>query len=63
MKSTFADNTFTGVEKLRFYDAQDTTWSGNSLPEGVCMFVVTDDNGDSVPKSTFVSSAELPPDC
>ncbi|CAM9580025.1 unnamed protein product [Scytosiphon promiscuus] len=57
------DNTFSGIEKLRFFDAQDTTWSGNVLPDGVCKLIVDSDDGDSVPESTFVSSAELPPDC
>ncbi|CAM9724229.1 unnamed protein product, partial [Hapterophycus canaliculatus] len=27
---SITDNRFSGTEKLRFWDAQDTTWSGNS---------------------------------
>eukprot|EP00903_Cladosiphon_okamuranus_P006680 g6520.t1 len=56
-------NTFTGTEELQFFDAQNTQWSGNSLPSGVCVDNVTSDDGDSIPASTFKSSNGLPGSC
>ncbi|CAB1099946.1 MEP1 [Ectocarpus sp. CCAP 1310/34] len=54
------NNEFTGTEELEFYDAQATTWSGNSLPSGVCIDNITSDDGNSVPPSTFSSSSGVP---
>lgn len=50
-----ADNTFTGTEEIEFSDAQDTVWSGNTLPSGVCLR-----NRDG---SGFVDSSGLPGNC
>ena len=55
---------FTGTTELEFFDAQDTQWSGNTLPDsGVCVDNISSDDGESVETSTFVGSDELPPDC
>ena len=59
-----ADNVFTGATEIEFFDAQDTTWTGNELPvSGVCVDNVSSDDGESVDTSTFASSDGLPGDC
>ena len=59
-----AGNTFSGTKELEFFDAQNTKWSGNSLPSsGVCVDNITSDKGNSVDKSTFTGSSGLPGSC
>lgn len=51
------DNVFTGTEEIEFSEAEDTIWSGNSLPSGVCL-----KNRDGT--STFTGSSDgLPGIC
>eukprot|EP00903_Cladosiphon_okamuranus_P006681 g6521.t1 len=59
-----SNNVFTGTQELEFFDAQDTQWSGNTLPEsGVCVDNVTSDDGNDITESTFEGSDGLPSDC
>lgn len=58
-----AGNTFTGTKELEFFDAQNTKWSGNSLPSGVCVDNISSDDGNSVRQSTFTGSDGLPGNC
>ena len=49
---------------MEFFDAQDTVWSGNTIPSsGVCVDIVTSDDGELIPLSTFASSDGLPAEC
>eukprot|EP00903_Cladosiphon_okamuranus_P017355 g15989.t1 len=54
------DNKFTGTDLIEFRDAQDTLWSGNTLPSGACL----KNKGDTIPTSTFETSSDgLPDEC
>ena len=56
-----ADNVFTGTKEIEFFDAQQTKWEGNILPEdGVCVKLVTSDKGIDIDESTFAVSDGLP---
>ncbi|CAN0056924.1 unnamed protein product [Pylaiella littoralis] len=54
------NNEFTGTVDLEFFDAQDTTWLGNTLPDGVCIDNISSDDGISISTSTFINSEGLP---
>lgn len=58
------DNVFTGTELLEFNDAQATTWADNTIPDGVCLKNISgiDDEGLTVPESTFTSATNGVPD-
>ncbi|CAM9132608.1 unnamed protein product, partial [Ectocarpus fasciculatus] len=47
------DNVFTGTSELEFFDAQDTLWYGNDLPQGVCIKNIFSDDGIDIELSTF----------
>lgn len=55
-----AGNTFTNTIELEFFDAKASQWSDNTLPSGVCLDIVTSDDGESIDESTFASNGGLP---
>eukprot|EP00903_Cladosiphon_okamuranus_P006682 g6522.t1 len=58
---SITNNVFTGATEIEFFDAQSTTWLGNTLPEsGVCLDTVTSDKGNAVRESTFDLYTNLP---
>lgn len=61
---SLADNDFPDATEIEFFDAQATTWSGNTLPgSGVCVDNISSDKGEDIRTSTFESFDSLPGDC
>lgn len=50
---TREDNVFTGTSELEFFDAQNTRWNENTLPQGVCIKNIDSDDGIDIELSTF----------
>ncbi|CBN77785.1 Mannuronan C-5-epimerase N-terminal fragment [Ectocarpus siliculosus] len=51
--TVITDNVFTGTSELEFFDAQNTRWKGNTLPQGVCIKNIHSDDGIDIELSTF----------
>ncbi len=64
MNAYSPDNEFYGTTLLEFNDAQETTWTDNSIPSGVCLKNISgiDDEGLTVTESTFTSATNGLPD-
>eukprot|EP00903_Cladosiphon_okamuranus_P019666 g18077.t2 len=61
---TLIDNNFSGADKVDFNNAQNTRWIDNGFPSSACMDIITSNDGDVVPASTFTDDSDgLPDEC